>query len=81
MLRGRTGACFETREFRTSVGAEWPFLSNPGRKVQKDLDIEEYTDPHHDPMIPHTGCRRSALWQITGCVPQQGRGPRASRAR
>jgi hypothetical protein len=22
--------------------------------VQKDLDIQEYTDPHHDPMIPHT---------------------------
>ena len=24
------------------------------RKLQKDLDIAEYTDPHHDPMIPHT---------------------------
>jgi len=22
--------------------------------VQKDLDIAEYTDPTHDPMIPHT---------------------------
>jgi hypothetical protein len=22
--------------------------------VQKDLDIAEYTDPHHNPMIPHT---------------------------
>ncbi|HEY3618625.1 MAG TPA: AhpC/TSA family protein, partial [Candidatus Sulfotelmatobacter sp.] len=22
-------------------------------KVQKDLDIAEYTDPEHDPMIPH----------------------------
>jgi hypothetical protein len=22
--------------------------------VQKDLDIQEYTDPDHDPMIPHT---------------------------
>ncbi len=31
-----------------------PFLSDPGRKVQKDLDIAEYTDPHHDPMVPHT---------------------------
>jgi hypothetical protein len=28
-------------------------LSDPGRKVQKDLDIAEYTDPDHDPMIPH----------------------------
>jgi hypothetical protein len=22
--------------------------------VQRDLDIQEYTDPVHDPMIPHT---------------------------
>ena len=22
--------------------------------MQKDLEIQEYTDPHHDPMIPHT---------------------------
>jgi peroxiredoxin len=43
-----------TREFRESVGARWTFLSDAGRKVQKDLDIQEYTDPHHDPMIPHT---------------------------
>jgi peroxiredoxin len=41
-------------EFRASVGAEWTFLSDAGRKVQKDLEIQEYTDPHHDPMIPHT---------------------------
>jgi peroxiredoxin len=42
------------QEFRVSVGATWPFLSDPGRVVQKDLDIQEYTDPHNDPMIPHT---------------------------
>ena len=42
----------DTREFRASVGAQWTFLSDAGRKVQKDLDIQEYTDPYHDPMIP-----------------------------
>jgi peroxiredoxin len=42
------------QEFRASVGAQWPFLSDPERKVQKDLDIQEYTDPEHDPMVPHT---------------------------
>src|SRR5262252_7158377 len=42
------------QEFRSSVGAPWPFLSDPGRIVQKDLDIQEYTDPDNDPMIPHT---------------------------
>ena len=42
------------QEFRASVGAHWTFLSDPGRIVQRDLDIREYTDPDHDPMIPHT---------------------------
>jgi peroxiredoxin len=41
-----------SQEFRDSVGAHWPFLSDPGRTIQKDLDIQEYTDPQHDPMIP-----------------------------
>ena len=40
--------------FRASVGARWTFLSDPGRIVQQDLDIQEYTDPENDPMIPHT---------------------------
>ena len=41
-------------EFRDALGATWPFLSDPDRVVQKDLDIQEYTDEPHDPMIPHT---------------------------
>ncbi len=49
-----TDNLLETNEFRNGVGAHWPFLSDPGRMVQKDLDIAEYTDPHHAPMIPHT---------------------------
>ena len=44
----------ETNEFRTGVGAHWPFLSDVSRKIQKDLDIAEYTYPAHNPMIPHT---------------------------
>ena len=43
-----------SQEFRASTGAQWPFLSDPDRTVQKDLEIQEYTDPEHDPMIPHT---------------------------
>ena len=43
-----------SQEFRNSVGAQWPFLSDPGRIVQKDLEIQEYTNPENDPMIPHT---------------------------
>jgi peroxiredoxin len=49
-----TDSLIETSEFRDGVGAQWTFLSDPGRKVQKDLDIAEYTDPQHNPMIPHT---------------------------
>jgi peroxiredoxin len=43
-----------SQEFRASVGAQWPFLEDPERMVQRDLHIQEYTDPEHDPMIPHT---------------------------
>jgi peroxiredoxin len=43
-----------TNEYRTGVGAHWPFLSDAGRVIQKDLDIAEYTDPTNNPMIPHT---------------------------
>src|SRR6201987_1193065 len=42
------------KELRASGGAQWPFLSDPGRIVQQDLDIQEYTDPENNPMIPHT---------------------------
>lgn len=49
-----TDPLFELREFRDSVGAPWTFLSDAGRTVQRDLEIQEYTDPHHNPMIPHT---------------------------
>jgi peroxiredoxin len=43
-----------SQEFRASVGAYWPFLSDPGRIVQQDLDIQEYTDLENNPMVPHT---------------------------
>ncbi|GAC1674265.1 MAG: hypothetical protein NVS9B8_16850 [Candidatus Limnocylindrales bacterium] len=49
-----TDNVLETNEMRDALGAAWPFLSDPGRVIQKDLDITEYTDPHHDPMIPYT---------------------------
>jgi peroxiredoxin len=43
----------QTNENRSGIGAHCPFLSDPRRLVQKDLDIAEYTDPVHNPMIPH----------------------------
>ena len=49
-----TDNLIETNEYRAAIGAHWPFLSDAGRKVQKDLDIAEYTDATHNPMIPHT---------------------------
>jgi peroxiredoxin len=49
-----TDNILELNEFRSAVGAQWTFLSDTARTIQKDLDIQEYTDPHHDPMNPHT---------------------------
>jgi len=54
MVTISTDNLVETNEYRTGVDAHWPFLSDAGRTVQKDLDIAEYTDPGHNPMIPHT---------------------------
>src|SRR5580698_3608502 len=42
------------QEFRAYVGALYTFLSDTGRTIQKHLDIQEYTDPEHNPMIPYT---------------------------
>jgi peroxiredoxin len=49
-----TDNLLELNEMRDGLGATWPFLSDPGRTIQKDLEIAEYTDPMHDPMIPYT---------------------------
>jgi peroxiredoxin len=49
-----TDNLLETNEMRDALGAAWPFLADPGRTIQRDLDIAEYTDPQHNPMIPHT---------------------------
>jgi hypothetical protein len=48
-----TDTIAETHEFSSGVGAHWPFLSDPRRSIQQDLEIAEYTDPVHNPMIPH----------------------------
>ncbi|MCZ7570407.1 MAG: redoxin domain-containing protein [Ardenticatenaceae bacterium] len=49
-----TDTVLESQEWRMRLGAHWPFLSDPERVVQRDLDIVEYTDPQHNAMIPHT---------------------------
>ena len=49
-----------TNEYRTGVGAHWTFLSDPGRKVQKDLDIAEYTDRRARSNDP--ACHRPRTW-------------------
>jgi alkyl hydroperoxide reductase subunit AhpC len=49
-----TDSVLESKEWRDRLGAHWPFLSDEERIVQQDLEIEEYTDPEHNPMIPHT---------------------------
>ncbi len=49
-----TDSILASYEWRHRLGAHWPFLSDEQRIVQRDLDIAEYTDPEHNPMIPHT---------------------------
>ncbi len=49
-----------TNEFRAAADAHWPFLSDPGRMVQRDLDIAEYTDPTNNPDDP--AHHRAGAW-------------------
>jgi peroxiredoxin len=43
-----------TNNLRQQLGAHYPFLYDEKHMVRDDLDILEYTDPQHEPMIPHT---------------------------
>src|SRR5262249_35858968 len=55
LLRCRASAVWGTSEFNSQTSlAIRSRRSGVGRKIQKDLDIAEYTDPDHNPMIPHT---------------------------
>jgi peroxiredoxin len=71
-----TDTILELSEFRASVGATWIFLSDPRRLVQQDLDIQEYTDPHHDPMIPQTFVLAPGLIIQSTTATGSGAGPR-----
>jgi peroxiredoxin len=44
----------DTYKMRIATGAYWPFLADAGLEVQRSLQIEEYTDPHHHATVPHT---------------------------
>ena len=45
----------DTFKMRIATGAHWAFLADTDLEVQRALDINEYTDTHHDnATVPHT---------------------------
>jgi peroxiredoxin len=45
----------DTNKLRISTGAHWTFLADTDLELQRTLDINEYTDTHHDhACVPHT---------------------------
>jgi peroxiredoxin len=44
----------DTNRLRISTGASWPFLADADLEVQRTLEIDEYTDPHHAAAVAHT---------------------------
>ncbi|AOB38213.1 AhpC/TSA family protein [Bordetella parapertussis] len=50
-----------TNNLRQQLGAHYPFLYDGEKRVRDDLDILEYTDPQHEPMVPHTLLLASGL--------------------
>jgi peroxiredoxin len=41
-------------KMKIATGAWWTFLSDGDLEVQRVLEIDEYTDPHHAATVPHT---------------------------
>jgi peroxiredoxin len=42
-------------KLRISSGAHWPFLADEELELRSQLEIDEYTDEHHDnAVVPHT---------------------------
>jgi peroxiredoxin len=44
----------DTYKMKIATGAYWTFLADADLTIQSDLDIREYTDPHHAATVPHT---------------------------
>jgi peroxiredoxin len=44
----------ETNKLKISTGAYWTYLCDEDLEVRTALEIEEYTDTHHDATVPHT---------------------------
>ena len=44
----------DTNKMKIATGAWWTFLSDGDFEVQRTLEIDEYTDPHHPATVPHT---------------------------
>src|SRR5687767_2748861 len=44
----------DVNRLRISTGAYWTYLADADLDVQRSLEIEEYTDPHHSATVPHT---------------------------
>ena len=45
----------DTFKMKIATGAPWTYLADTELALQRELDINEYTDPHHDNAgVPHT---------------------------
>lgn len=45
----------DAMRMKMSAGAHWTFLADEGLEARTALEIDEYTDPHHDnAVVPHT---------------------------
>jgi peroxiredoxin len=49
------GVKHDTYKMKIATGAEWTFLADEELRVCEALEIDEYTDTHHDyAVVPHT---------------------------
>ncbi len=49
------GVKHDAYKMKIATGAEWTFLADEDLVVREELEIDEYTDTHHDyAVVPHT---------------------------
>lgn len=55
MITVSVDGIMDTNETRDALGASWPFLMDPERKLLYELEMVDRSDPHHGEIyIPYT---------------------------
>lgn len=67
LVTGLPNDLHDTNKMKIATGAWWTFLSDADLEVQRELEIDECTDPHHAATVPNTLVLAPGLVIDKGC--------------